>query len=850
MTTTSHFQVNNDFYDSIEECKMIRNNKIQTNPRYKNFFQTHFTAGDENQFDEYRDGNTNCSQKNISLDKNIFKDSSLFEECHKYKDVSPTSVKDTFRYIFYKFKKGIFVKIQNNELKVFLPFSNSNFENEWSHLIKIDPKYRNINAFLKHVSSMQKYNFNPNYVNGVVENWYSNNSLMRYEYPIFEGDTNVCVIKNMLEELCKNRELCDIEFFINRRDFPLLTKGAYEPYFHLWDSFEKPLISHNYEKYIPILSMSSRREFADILTPTYEDWIRVSPGKHFLNSSKNNYEDFEKIEWFDKKPIAVFRGGSTGCGVTIETNPRIKLCYMSLKGEIDELDGLPFLDAGITNWNVRPRKIFGEKFLKTIDEIPFETKPKLSYSEQAEFKYIIHVEGHVSAHRLSYELSMNSVILMVESDWESWFLKMLKPYVHYVPIKRDLSNIYEIVRWCKNNDDICKTIAQNARDFYDKFLNKESIFDYMQKLFSDLKGMSGYYSYNIITPLDFMINEEKKYLNENDEKGDLINSQKLLNIPPRYPIRSYSVLNSLKKLINFRDTHHIQDKTKIFTNKFGDIVKFNKNSFNFLKKETKDCVKINEYIHEVYIGYNVINNILKEIPNFHFIFDYYESDGGKSFNIISEYTEGITLQEYLKSPEFSFSEYLSIILQICLALNLSQRRYFFVHNDLTPWNIILNIKPTINDIEYIVNEKLVINFKSNSKITPIIIDYGKSHAVVDDVHHGFVNGFKFSTIQDIYTLLMTSIFEILKSKYCTKNEEYNCLKLLNFLPLGPLGKSFSNTKDALKFIRKEKKYINLVSSDKKSFEHLSPMDLFDYITKILLILKGFLKSRINIIVIL
>ena len=52
MATTSSFQKYPDYYNSIEDCNMfVKNyNKEPTNPRYKNFRQVHFTAGDEEQF--------------------------------------------------------------------------------------------------------------------------------------------------------------------------------------------------------------------------------------------------------------------------------------------------------------------------------------------------------------------------------------------------------------------------------------------------------------------------------------------------------------------------------------------------------------------------------------------------------------------------------------------------------------------------------------------------------------------------------------------------------------------------------------------------------------------------------
>ena len=54
MINSLEYQIVPDFYSSIEECVEFKYKKVQTNPRYKHFKQTHFTAGDEQQFQEYR----------------------------------------------------------------------------------------------------------------------------------------------------------------------------------------------------------------------------------------------------------------------------------------------------------------------------------------------------------------------------------------------------------------------------------------------------------------------------------------------------------------------------------------------------------------------------------------------------------------------------------------------------------------------------------------------------------------------------------------------------------------------------------------------------------------------------
>ena len=78
MTTTSVFQNKPDFYYTKDECLKGAKDIEQTNPRYKNFKQALFTAGDEDQFQYYRDEtNSDVCLTNISLDDNLFQDQNI-----------------------------------------------------------------------------------------------------------------------------------------------------------------------------------------------------------------------------------------------------------------------------------------------------------------------------------------------------------------------------------------------------------------------------------------------------------------------------------------------------------------------------------------------------------------------------------------------------------------------------------------------------------------------------------------------------------------------------------------------------------------------------------------------------
>jgi len=867
MTTTSSLQKYSDYHNSIEDCNAFCKNykKEQSNYRYKNFTQINFTAGDEEQFQKYRYDKNNDNEidvNDIDINNNLFFEHKLFLEWSKYKNLDVLSVINTFRYIFEKFKKGIFIKIVNNQLKVFLPFSNVNFINEWSSNIKIDPKYGDMYNFFSKISNLEGYNFNKHNINNFINSWYSNNSLIRYEFPINEGDTNVSCIKNMLEELCKNRILPDIELFINRRDFPLITKNQFEPYYNLWDTKEKPLLSHNYDKYVPILSMSISENFSDILIPSYDDWIRVQNKNNiwFPRASQDYNYTFD-TKWKDKIPTAIFRGSSTGSGVTIETNQRLKVAYISHITPKD-INVIPYIDAGITKWNIRPKKNLGNKYLEFLDPstLPFTLVNKLTPLEQSKYKYIIHIDGHVSAYRLSYELSMNCVILIVKSEWKLWYSNLLVPYVHYVPIKEDLSDLIDIIKWCRKNDKKCKNIATNANKFYEKYLKKDGIFDYLQKLFIDIKKNIGKYYYNDIKPINIQlineyisifpnedVNSSKFLLNYQDKDIDIenlffnihvnnINTYPKTNktikdislIPSNN--RSYDFLKGINYALNMiKDIEeYCKYEKDIFKNKLCIVKKFNFKDFCLAIKSTNDFEKIKEHIHETFIGTNCINHLLKDVPNFVYIFGIYKKQN--SYNLITEFVDGITFQEYIKSNDFDFKEYLFILIQLCLVLEYAQKKIGFVHYDLTVWNIIIKKLKEPIEIIYPINCKN--NIKIKTKIIPIIIDYGKSHVFYKNIHYGFINMYKFDKSIDFISIFMTSIYQIIIDKNLSKYDFNNLLKLSNFISNTKYcKKTFHNSKDIKTFFYNAKKYSNLIYSNKHELHNYSPYDLFEYITK-------------------
>jgi len=697
MSTTEKY-VKLEEYFTIENNKQQQTERIQTNSRYRNFQQVNFTAGDEEQFFQH------ISQKNGSTplggisDENIWKEYFLANSLPEAsKNIGPCAVKQNFKYYFHTVKKGIFIKIKDGILEVFLPFSKNNFDNKWGNTLQMSDDQ--LNDIYRNCQTRSGRPFKPGRINKNKLNWIGNNFLVRNEYPVIEGDSNVSCLKHMFQTLLEKREIPDIEFFLNRRDFPLMRSDGTHPY-----GYNIP--TKLPDNILPIFSMCSNNSFNDMAIPTWDDWCRIAYQNYntsfmtsYINRLDKEYPNFnDNNTWKTKKDMFVFRGASTGKGVTIETNPRLKLATMKDNR----------LDVGITSWNLRPRvKLNDTGFvLETINESITDNislKPTLSTYIQSQYKYIIHVPGHSCAFRLSLELAMNVVILIVKSEYSLWFFKYLKPDIHYISIKEDLSDLVEKMDWCCENPEKCAKIALAAREFYLQYLTEESILDFLQKSIVDAKSIIGDYKYNIVSSKDIIHRMELKIVKNLIRKSIPIKSQ---------------------------DT----DWEQIWNSK-TTLVEYNSEQ-NLVRKSVVD-EKYEEFIHEIFIGSKIIptlpsSNQFSKLKNVDKKYSYWE------------YIHGISLSKYLISDIFSLDVFYDILKQVMGILHTSLEKNKFCHHDVFPWNIILQK----NDDKFVYHTQRG-TWYSKSMYKVVLLDFGKSNSVYNNIcFDSSVKPFCTSTIQD------------------------------------------------------------------------------------------------------
>lgn len=581
-------KIKNNCYDSKNSCSKNSGKwgkEYITNPKFDTFNHKYYTAGDYEDFDQYGILSSlyYLSQDDHKINNNILKKSNMNDFFKLYNNIDIESIINTFTYIFEKMKKGIFIIIHNNKVVLFLPFSNHDYINNWYDKIyfsleeqkllqendydKIQHILRNnVSDFMKkHPEEFRKKKLNFN-----RKDWHANNCVFRNSYPIVEGDLNINVFKNMFEELCKNRKIPNVQFFINYRDSPILKKNLTEPYHHLFDSKSVSIEDkYKFKKFAPILSQSITDDYADILMPTNDDWL-INSSKIFTNACSNSYttnkfDDINKI-WKNKKNICVFRGSATGCGITIDNNMRLKASQMSIENP-------KLLDAGITNWKARDKKYSGKPIqIINPQDFKFGISNGLSRTEQSCFKYILNIDGYVSAFRLSSELRMNSVILIAQSDYKIWYSHLLVPYEHFVPVKSDLSDLITQIKWCIKNDKKCEKIAINSGKFYEKYLTIDGLFDYLQSIMSSI-----YLHRNLKNPLAF------KKVKKNIAIITLFRPQKTTNRESQRKLFIKYMNQVLPKICNFHIyiIEQSQDNEKFSISKLKNI------GFEISSKERK-----------------------------------------------------------------------------------------------------------------------------------------------------------------------------------------------------------------------------------------------------------------------
>lgn len=452
------------------------------------------------------------------------------------------------------------------------------------------------------------------------------------------------------------------------------------------------------------------------------------------------------------------------------------------------------LDAGITKWNLRPRKIKDKSKLCTIqvEDTGLQLKDFKTSKEQSKYKYILNIDGHVSSFRLSNELGYKSVILKVDSKWKLWFSDLLKPGVHYIPIKNDLSNLITTIEWCINNDDKCKQIASNAREFYDKYLSNEGVLNTLQKKCNEIAYIQKSNNLNLDSDI-------------------------------------YNLNNMVNKQINIlTNIHSIKDTSNFIISKI-DKEDLEGNTFHRFKKiNSLRIFPFLESINEFFVSSVKLNRLANKIPNFNKNISYEEKDG--QYYIKQNVVEGITFYDFMLSDNLNIHDFISIVVQICLSIDMCKYKCNVIHNDLTPWNIIIKKLDKETEIIYKLSNQNTFKYRTN--ILAVIIDYGKSSIVYKNSCYGLYNRYIINAFQDIIVFIVTTLKCLLK-KHQSKDIFNLMMHMITFFNGSNfISNNITSCRDLKIFVEEKSKFSDLLlQHDKRDFYNVTPLNFLRYLHK-------------------
>ncbi len=187
------------------------------------------------------------------------------------------------------------------------------------------------------------------------------------------------------------------------------------------------------------------------------------PDPDFFNG--NAYQDLryelpQQRPWHERQDTIVWRGSTTGIRATFPDEdftapgvlPRIRMC--ALLKSVPLVDAKIYQcvqteDAALQEHRLRSGGLFG-------DWIPMRN--------WIDRKYAIDIDGNANAwSNLFTRLLLGCCVIKVASQNRQWYYDRLVPWVNYIPVRHDLSDLADVISWCRDHAADCARIAAGGQ---------------------------------------------------------------------------------------------------------------------------------------------------------------------------------------------------------------------------------------------------------------------------------------------------------------------------------------------------------------------------------------------------
>jgi len=397
---------------------------------------------------------------------------------NKRKRLTKTDLKHTLKHIFDHYNEALFFRIRGGIVTdEFYLFNLKSPKIDWYKDLKWgkNEDVENKNSIQQLQQFVEKSKDQRFFTLAKPESRLrANGCLLGVENTDYMRELNNSYVKGIAEMIQSTvktlRNAPDCDLIINRKDFAYFNINNTFAYDHLLNSVP---IDNPPKKWFPVFSQSKiPNKHLDVCIPSADEWeaLKTPP---------------TPTKWLSKKSMGIFRGSSTGCGTTIDNNPRLRLAKISTKWE-EHPNRKGYIDIGITRLTNRFKA-----FDQTVSFIDQKENADLlgnflDSNKQAYYKYVFVIQGNAQAYRFPLEFYKGSVVISLENKKtpQMWFQPLLRDGNEYIKIldthnfAKQETLLYDMIHYLKHNDNIAEQIGQNGLQFARTYLTRHTICEY------------------------------------------------------------------------------------------------------------------------------------------------------------------------------------------------------------------------------------------------------------------------------------------------------------------------------------------------------------------------------------
>lgn len=184
---------------------------------------------------------------------------------------------------------------------------------------------------------------------------------------------------------------------------------------------------------------------------------------------------------FDKRESVIkWRGRLTGPGF-----PDMENRHNFARYHLLELSATMrhVVDAKLTHRDNFPATPSGRALLEHLDALQGGQASEIAAEAFVHFKYLLSVDGVTSTWKRIATCLWTGSVLVLHHRWRQFYFPGLEPWVHYVPVRTDFSDLAERFVWLEANPVEAACIARRGRQFAEENLSVEALESYFVEVF-------------------------------------------------------------------------------------------------------------------------------------------------------------------------------------------------------------------------------------------------------------------------------------------------------------------------------------------------------------------------------